>query len=116
MSQQPPLINPNDFDPETGLLVEDKQIEQTVRDFEKVLEQRNAFVELKSTRGWAILEKFVQNTVQLMTNDLKIEKDFEKIKRLQSEIIAFETLFNIIEVSFEDAKEAEKKLNEIVGP
>lgn len=116
MSQVPPSINPNDYDQDTGLLLEDKQIEQTVRDAEKVLEQRNAFVELKSTRGWAILEQFVQNLVRQLTNDLKLERDFEKIKRLQSEIIAFETLFNIIEVSFEDAKEAEKKLNEIVGP
>lgn len=107
---------PSDIDQETGVLTDDAQFQQTISDLERVIAQQQAFEHLKSTPGWKIYEKFVTNQVENLTNMLKVEENFDKIRRIQSELIAFESLFKIIEQSFIDADAARKQLDNLIGP
>lgn len=105
-----------EFDDDTGVLSEDKELQNTISNLEKVLYQANAFQQMTDTEGWCILKKFVDGVIADHTTQLIIEKDFERIKRYQSEIIAFQSIFNIVEESFIDAKKAKEQLDLINRP
>lgn len=45
-----------------------------------------------------------------LTKSLIVETDFEKIKRIQADILAFNSIFSLIEKSMIDATEAKKQL------
>ena len=99
----------------TGLLSRDKESEALRKDLGNVVSQAEALRILQETSGWGILTRFIDAQVSWMTDSLKVERDIEKIRRLQAEVLAFESLQRIIEKSFYDAEEAKKKLLDIVS-
>lgn len=97
----------------TGILPQDNDI-SCRKDFALLLSQSEAFQQLVQTKGWKILKEFIDGQVFWMTQSLKVETDINKIMRLQSEIIAFESLEKIIETSFVNAEQAKKQLLDLV--
>lgn len=83
----------------------DRELLQVVVDQSKELEA------MRSSKGWQILSQFINSQVDWMTRQLKVETDMEKVRRLQSEILAFESLENILTKSFTDAEEARRLLS-----
>lgn len=93
----------------TGIIPQDND-NSCRQDLVAVLNQNEAFEQLRNTKGWKLLEKFIHDQVDSMTQLLKVETDFDKIRRLQAEILAFESLEKIMETSFVNAEEAKKLL------
>jgi hypothetical protein len=104
---QDPISN---YDEDTGLLKEEVEYDRLVADAEAVISQHNAFQEMKRTRGWIILEEFIHTTIKNLTNQLILERDFEKIRRIQSEIIAFDSLEAIMDKNMKDSEQAKEEL------
>jgi len=99
----------------TGSPVEDVQLKEDTDQILKVLQQGEAFRELVATKGWKILNEFIEGQVKSLTISLKVEKDFSKIIRIQSELLAFESLLLIIEQSFLDYEEAVRRTKQHIG-
>lgn len=113
-SQMQPELS--DLDEFTGLETHDFQ-EKTLRvDLQKVISQAQSFHEMTQTKGWRLLREFLENQVKTLTEQLKVEVEYEKIRRIQSEILAFESIFKIVDKSFEDSLEAQKQLLEMTAP
>lgn len=98
----------------TGHLTPEAEKVEAIVNLESVVAQASVLREMQATEGWQMLSRFLKTEVSWMTDLLKVEQDYKKIKRLQAEILALETLPKIIEKSFEDAEEASKKLKELV--
>ena len=99
----------------TGLLP--SKVEETSyrRDVTTLISQSEAFAALIASKGWKVLEGFVEGQIKWLTQHLKCETDINKIIRLQAEILAFESLFKVIEISFVNCEQAKKHLLDIVS-
>lgn len=100
----------------TGLPTVDQQFDDTVNKLNTVLQQCENFKLLKCTKGWAQVEDFIQGQTKELTTQLKFEENFDKIKRLQALIVAFESILNIIELSFLESEKARIELDKLIGP
>lgn len=105
----------NEVDDFTGLSTDSVEESAYRKDVVALINQSEAFQQMTSTRGWKLLEKFIATQVQWMTELLKTELDFSRIRRLQAEIIAFESLTKIIDTSFVNADQARKQLMDVVS-
>lgn len=103
----------SEFDEITGELKPEAEFNKTVERLDAVISQSNAFQEMKRTKGWAILMEFVNKTIASRTETLILEVDFEKIRRIQSEIIAFSSLEALIDNSFREAEVAREHLKSL---
>lgn len=106
----------NDFDDITGALKEDIEHEAVVNGLNQVITQANNFKIMQNTAGWAQIESFIKKQTEEMLISLKLEENFEKIRRLQALIIAFESVLNIIELSCLEAEKAKIELDKLIGP
>lgn len=106
----------NDFDNITGLPTEEKENEDIILDLNKVISQSDNFKILKNTPGWLQIESFIKNQSEDLILQLKLSDDFNKIRKLQALIIAFESVLNIIELSCADAEKAKIELDKLIGP
>lgn len=113
MSQE---MLPEEIDDITGVVTSDQQEIEDRAQIVKVISQAEAFKGLVKTEGWKILSEFIEGQVKYMTGLLKVEKDFDKIIRIQSELMAFESLPLIIEKSFLDYEEAIKTIKNFIRP
>jgi hypothetical protein len=114
LSEVPDSSDPASYyDEDTGQLKEEIEYERTVAALDTVISQANAFSEMKRTRGWQLYSQFVQKTIQDLTKQLILERDFEKIRRIQSEIIAFDSLEALIDNSMMDAEKAKEDLKSL---
>lgn len=99
----------------TGLLPPTVEEEGYKRDVVALFAQNDAFQQMTNTKGWHLLEKFIEQQIDWMLQLLRVEIDHDKIKRIQAEILAFESLFKIIEVSFVNSEQAKKHLLDMVS-
>ncbi len=79
-----------------------------------VLERSGLFHELKQTPGWQILEKYLQEEVAILVDQLKIEEDISKMKRIQALVCAFEFLPQILEKALADAERARQQIDQYI--
>lgn len=104
------VVQENNFDEDTGF-IKDEFEEQRLKSYlEDVVTQAEAFLEMKKTKGWMQVEEFVKKMTEQLTKSLITECEFEKIRRIQSEILAFDSLLSIVEKSILDSHEAKKQL------
>lgn len=104
------VVQENNFDEDTGF-IKDEVEEQRLKSYlEDVVTQAEAFLEMKKTKGWMQVEEFVKKMTEQLTKSLITECEFEKIRRIQSEILAFDSLLSIVEKSILDSHEAKKQL------
>lgn len=104
------VVQENNFDEDTGF-IKDEVKEQRLKSYlEDVVTQAEAFLEMKKTKGWMQVEEFVKKMTEQLTKSLITECEFEKIRRIQSEILAFDSLLSIVEKSILDSHEAKKQL------
>jgi len=108
--------NIEQFDEDTGIVTEEYKIDQAISSFNKVITQANHFLSLKEHEGWKQIERFIANEVEDMLHKLRFEPDLERIRRLQSQIVAFESVLNIIDLSLSDAEKAKEELSKLTGP
>lgn len=105
-----------EFDEETGLETQESEISSAINSFQTVINQAENFKLLQASAGWKQIESFIKGHVENLILSLKLEENFDKIKRLQSQIVAFESVLNIIELSFSDAEKAKIELQKLIGP
>lgn len=106
----------NEFDDITGVLKEDVEHEAVINSLNQVMTQANNFKIMQNTPGWSQIETFIKKQTEEMLISLKLEENFEKIRRLQALIIAFESVLNIIELSCLEAEKAKIELDKLIGP
>lgn len=114
----PPVSNAyvEEFDLDTGVANDNLEKEKLEEKAKQVIYQASMFLQMKETEGWRILQAFIKNTIEGYTKSLILEQDFEKIKRLQSEILAMESVFRIVDESILDAEEAKRSLDILNRP
>ena len=105
-----------EFDLETGVSNDNLEREKLEETAKRVIHQATMFVQMKDTEGWRILQDYVKNMTDDYTKSLILEQDFEKIRRLQSEILAMQAVFRIVDESILDAEEAKRSLDILNRP
>lgn len=115
MPEPTPSISGEKFDEITGIKAQEPK--ETLADLSKVIAQGEAFIELKSTKGWKLIEEFLIMNKNSLTDSLIYEEKFSIIKNTQCLIKAFQVLPTIIEKALIDAEEAKKEVqNFLSGP
>lgn len=104
------VVQENNFDEDTGFIKEEVEEQRLKSYLEDVVTKAEAFLEMKKTKGWMQVEEFVKKMTEQLTKSLITECEFEKIRRIQSEILAFDSLLSIVEKSILDSHEAKKQL------
>lgn len=98
----------------TGQVLPENALKNLGNDLNAIIEQARLFNEMTNTKGWELVKKFIDSQIESLINLLKIEKDYNKIVRIQSELLAFETLPMLLEKSFYDAEEANQRLIDLL--
>lgn len=101
-------------DDTTGQVLPEDALKSLGNDLNAVLEQARLLQEMTSTKGWGLVKKFIDSQIENLINLLKIEKDYNKIIRIQAELLAFESLPMLFEKSFYDAEEASQRLIDLL--
>lgn len=98
----------------TGQVLPENALKNRVNDLNAIIEQARLLNEMTNTKGWSLVKKFIDSQIESLINLLKVEKDYNKIVRIQSELLAFETLPMLLEKSFYDAEEANQRLIDLL--
>ena len=101
----------SDFDPYTG---EPEETKEDIASVVKIITQGEALAELTNTKGWPILIEFFESQVKYLTDRLKLEQDMVKIRYIQAEIKALESVPLMIEKVFVDTEEARRMVREFL--
>ena len=56
-----------------------------------------AILEMRQSRGWAILHKDLTNFLSILDEQLRIETDLEKIRKVQARYFAISSLLKTVE-------------------
>jgi len=106
------MLNPSqfksneEFDNTTGFPIQEFQDQVDVNQATEKIIEASTLKEMQATKGWKILEQYLLEQSKYFTNQLKLEEDFNKIKKLQALVIAFEFLPLVFEKVFMDAEKA----------
>lgn len=98
----------------TGQVLPENALKNLGNDLNAIIEQARLLNEMTNTKGWSLVKKFIDSQIESLINLLKVEKDYNKIVRIQSELLAFETLPMLLEKSFYDAEEANQRLIDLL--
>lgn len=99
----------------TGFPTQEEKDTTDLRQCEEVLRKEKQLLILKSTDGWKILEDFLKNVTNSFIEQLKTEEDFNKIRKIQSLIVALEFLPGVIDQVFFEATRAKEYLQRFIN-
>lgn len=100
------------IDEDTGDTTFEAKFDEARTAIGKIYAQNEAYREMVSTPGWAILEKALKDLTDSLVDSLKRETDLPKLIRLQAEIKALEALPFVVAKSFIDVEQVKQLLKD----
>lgn len=99
----------------TGFPTPEEKDKSDLDQCNKVLETEGHLIHLKNTPGWKILEEYLTTAIKSYTEDLKVEEDYNKIRKLQCLIVTLEFLPGVIDNVFFEASKAKEILQRFIN-